>query len=53
MYSTDDIKSCIQEWFANACSIKEICETYKEIIVETERQYNFAIDEEIKAGEQE
>lgn len=48
MFSVDDMKSCIQEWFADACDIKEVCDTYITIVKETESQYDFILNERIK-----
>ena len=48
MFSVDDMKSCIQEWFAEACDIKEVCDTYITIVKETELQYDFVLGERIK-----
>lgn len=45
MYSVDDIKSCIQEWFAEACNCVEVAQTYSEILKETERQLKRTCDE--------
>lgn len=48
MYSVDDMRSCIQEWFADACDIKDVCDTYITIMTETEKQYEYMLDEKIK-----
>ena len=48
MYSVDDMKSCIQEWFAEACDCVEVAQTYSELLKETERQLEFMMNVRIR-----
>ena len=48
MFNSEDMKSCIEEWFGDACDIKEICDTYITVVREAEKQYEFMLDERIK-----
>lgn len=45
MYSVDDIKTCIQEWFADATDCVEVAKVYSEIILEAENQLEIMMDE--------
>lgn len=38
MYSVDDMKSCIQEWFSEALNPVEVAKTYHEVQQEVEKQ---------------
>lgn len=38
MYSSDDIKDCIQEWFSEALDTKEVARTYHIVVAEAEKQ---------------
>ena len=48
MFSVDDMKSCIQEWFSDTNDIKDVCDTYITIMTETEKQYEYMLKERIK-----
>jgi len=48
MFPVEDMKGCIEEWFAEARDIKEVCDTYITIVKETELQYDFIIRERIE-----
>lgn len=41
MHSIDNMKSCIQEWFAEALNPVEVAKTYHEIQQETQKQLEF------------
>ena len=41
MYSVDDIKSCIQEWFGECLGAVDVAKTYCEIQKEAEKQMEF------------
>lgn len=41
LYSVDDMKSCIQEWFADASDVVEVAKTYNEVLLETEKQMEY------------
>lgn len=45
MYSVDDMKSCIQEWFADCSNSTEVAKIYAEIKIETEKQLDFMMGE--------
>ncbi len=45
MFSISDMESCIEEWFADADDVKEVAKTYAVIIINTEKQLNFMMDE--------
>lgn len=47
MYSIDDIKSCIQEWFSEAISPIEVAKTYHEIQMEAEKQLEYMMKQYI------
>ena len=38
MFSVDEMRSCIQEWFSDALTHVEIAKTYHEILQEAEKQ---------------
>ncbi len=38
MFSVDDMRSCIEEWFSSAEDLTETALTYHEIISEAQRQ---------------
>lgn len=42
------MKGCIEEWFGDACDIKEICDTYVTIVIEAQKQYEFMLGERIE-----
>ncbi len=44
MYSIDDIKQFIQEWFAECSDAVEVAKTYAEISKETDKQLIFMLD---------
>ena len=44
MYSVDDMKGCIQEWFSEAYTAVEVAKTYHEIQQEAERQLEFMME---------
>lgn len=48
MFNPEDMKSCIEEWFADAFDVKEVCDTYVTIVREAEKQYEYMIDEKIE-----
>lgn len=48
MLNPEDVKCCIEEWFADSCDIKEVCDTYVTIVVEAEKQYEYMVGERIK-----
>lgn len=52
MYSTDDMRSCIQEWFAEALDVKEVAKTYHIVVAEAEKMMECAMDELQKGGSQ-
>lgn len=45
MFDVDDIRSCIQEWFADASGCVEVAKTYAAIMIETERQLEYMMEE--------
>ena len=47
MVSTDDMKSCIQEWMAQALCIEDLAKIYATIISETDKQLEY-MSEQIK-----
>ena len=47
MVSTDDMKSCIQEWMAQALCIEDLAKIYTTIISETDKQLEY-MSEQIK-----
>ncbi|WP_321024712.1 hypothetical protein [Eisenbergiella porci] len=47
MYGADDIKSCIQEWFAEALNPVEVAKTYHEIQMEAEKQLEYMMKQYI------
>lgn len=51
MYNVDDMKSCIQEWFAECTDAVEVAKTYAEIQKETEKQLEFMIEQFITVDE--
>jgi len=51
MYDVEDVKSCICEWFSKATTCVEVAKTYKEIMVETEKQLDFMMPERMKESE--
>ena len=38
MFNVEDIRSCIQEWFADAIDCVEVAKTYHEVVLEAESQ---------------
>lgn len=48
MFNPEDMKSCIEEWFADANDIKEVCDTYITVMTEAKEQYLFILSERIK-----
>lgn len=50
MYSTDDMKSCIQEWFSEALDTKEVARTYHVVVSEAEKMMENQMDELQKGG---
>ncbi|PXV85113.1 hypothetical protein C8E03_11937 [Lachnotalea glycerini] len=44
MYSVEDMKQCIQEWFTDCSDPIEVARTYAEIEKETEKQLVFMLD---------
>ena len=47
MVSVDDMKSCIQEWMAQALCIEDLAKIYATIINETDKQLEY-MSEQIK-----
>ena len=47
MVSADDMKSCIQEWVAQALCIEDLAKIYATIISETDKQLEY-MSEQIK-----
>ena len=45
MTSIDDMKSCIQEWMAEALSAVELAKTYAEVRSELDKQLEYCMDE--------
>lgn len=45
MFSIDDMKSCIQEWFAAALTPVEVAKTYHVIAQEAEEQLAYMMGE--------
>lgn len=43
--SYEDMRSCIQEWFAQAISAADVAETYYEVRNETDKQMRFMLRE--------
>lgn len=52
MYSVDDMKSCIQEWFADASDVVEVAKTYNEILLETEKQMEYMMGQLVGGNRQ-
>ncbi len=48
MYSVEDMKSCIQEWFSEALNPVEVAKTYHEIQQEAEKQLGFMMEQGIE-----
>lgn len=48
MFNPEDMKGCIEEWFADASDIKEVCDTYITIVHQAEKQYEYMLEERIK-----
>ena len=42
--STEDMKSCIQEWFAQAYSFEDLAEIFYAIKSETDKQFVYIAD---------
>ncbi|MGL5436157.1 MAG: hypothetical protein ACRDBO_12275 [Lachnospiraceae bacterium] len=40
MYDPGEMKSCIQEWFAEALDVKEVARTYHAVLLETVNRWN-------------
>ena len=51
MFCVDDIKSCIQEWFAETLSPVEVAKTYHVVMEETEIQLDYMMRELTKNKE--
>ena len=49
--STDDMRSIIQEWFAQAMSIDDIRDIYFSVRSEADKQFVYMIDQFIKNKE--
>lgn len=47
MYSPGEMEGCIEEWFANAYDIKEVCNTYITVITKAKEQYSLMLTERI------
>lgn len=45
MFSVDDMKSCIEEWFADASDCVEVAKTYHEVVLEAEKQLEYMMKE--------
>ena len=45
MFCVDSMKSCIQEWFANALSPVEVAKTYHAVVEEAEIQLDYMMKE--------
>lgn len=43
--SMDSIKSCIQEWFADADDAAEVARTYHEILMESDKQMEYMMEQ--------
>lgn len=41
MFSVDDMKSMIEEWFADASDCIEVAKTYHEVVWEAEKQLDY------------
>ena len=41
MVGKDDMKSCIQEWMAQALNIEDLAKIYATIVSETDRQLSY------------
>lgn len=48
MYSVEDMKSCIQEWFSEALNPVEVAKTYHEILQESEEQLYYMMEQRNK-----
>lgn len=44
MFSVDDMKSCIQEWFSDSLNTTEVAKTYHEVVSEAERQLEYMMN---------
>ena len=51
MYSVEDMKSYIQEWFSEALNSVEVAKTYHEIQQEAEKQLGFMMEQGIENAE--
>lgn len=51
LYSVDDMRSCIQEWFAEALNPVEVAKTYHEIQQEAEKQLEFMMEQRAGSSE--
>ena len=49
MISEEDMRSCIQEWMAQALDIEDLAKIYATIISETDKQLSY-MDEQITKG---
>lgn len=49
--TTDDMKSCIQEWFAQACSFEELREIFYVVRCEADKQFVYMSNELAKDEE--
>lgn len=45
MYSVDDMKSCIREWFSEALNPVEVAKTYHEVQQEAEKQLEYMMEQ--------
>lgn len=48
MYSVEDMKNFIQEWFSEALNPVEVAKTYHEIRQEAEKQLEFMMEQKIE-----
>ena len=48
MFSVDDMRSCIEEWFESALNLVEVAKTYHEVVSEAERQLECMTAEALK-----
>ena len=45
MISEEDMRSCIQEWMAQALDIEDLAKIYATIISETDKQLSYMIEQ--------
>ena len=41
--SREDMVSCIEEWFAQECTLEGVCELYADLRLEIDKQKNFML----------